>query len=1274
LLFCFNSNSQNISVARAWNDLILEAIRNDYARPTVHARNLLHHSVIAYDAWAAYDPSKKRYFLGDTLNGYICSFDGVDIPLNVKEARKEAIAYASFRFIQNRYNNSPNYTITYNLINNLMQQLGYDPSITSTDYINGGPAELGNYLAEQIQLYGLTDGSNEAGDYANTYYDQANPPIIMSQPGNPDIVDPNRWQPITLATSIDQAGNPVLSTPPHLSPEWGDVHPFSLDTTMYTEKVRDGDTYKVYFDTVTPAYLNMTDSAEWDSFYKWNHTLVTIWQSHLDPTDGVNWDISPASIGNNTWYPDDSTDYPAFYDLINGGDPGTGYALNPVTGMPYTPQIVPRGDYARVLAEFWADGIDSETPPGHWFEIYHYVTDQPTFERKWQGVGPVLDTLEFDVKAHLALGGTMHDAAISAWSLKGYYDYIRPVSAIRYMADMGQSTDTLLPSYDPNGIPLLPGYVELVQVGDPLAGTWNEHVGKIKLFTWKGHDYINDPLTEVAGVGWILAENWWPYQRPTFVTPPFAGFVSGHSTFSRAASITMEMMTGSPYFPGGLGEFQAVQNQYLHFEDGPSTTITLQWASYKDAADQCSLSRLWGGIHPPIDDIPGRKIGEVVGPLAFNLADSIYSITNPAIIASSISDSVINIIDIGNQFTMDFTFNVAMDTVIVPTITLLPASLNTTVTINQINWIDSFNVEIVFDIPFSAIEIPDTKVELSNMATGSSLPMDDYTFSNYFIVDTKTPLVENITPNYLVINDNATTQSFIMNIEFDEPCDQTISPLVSFSGTQYLNPTLTLNAGLSGWTNDTLYKANFSASDFDEEVDLVDINVSLVEDANENVMTPQIESGVFIIDTRNPSYSSVTPSDQIISQIDLGSPSVIITADFDEAMNTSITPIAEMQYVGAQFDSLVQNMVQTTWTDTNTLSIEFSIYPNDNDLQYLDLLTMSVQDEHGNFMADPLFPNVLISDMKSPEVTDISSSHTVISDSTVGSNIYYTDVTFSEPMDTMIIPLVTHQASQSITGTIQYNLPISHYLDSTTFRAYYQVIDQGIEVDPVHIAVDYGEDFVGNAQVAKVDSNFTRIDTKNPTAIGIYSNDYVLNQLSQPFDVIAIFDENMYAGVDADLEFTPVITLPTDLSMIDSFWVNPTTFEFHYELLGAPTQTQVFDIRIVSAVDEAGNLLNEAIVQNYLTIEEVLGLINLDGSNVKLYPTLLASGATLNLIGIETNEPVISLNAVDLMGQMVQEIRFELSNGMYKANNVRLEPGMYFLRNSELTFNIVVTE
>ena len=43
------------SVARQWNEELLEAIRNDFARPTVHARNLFHTSVAMWDAWAAFD-------------------------------------------------------------------------------------------------------------------------------------------------------------------------------------------------------------------------------------------------------------------------------------------------------------------------------------------------------------------------------------------------------------------------------------------------------------------------------------------------------------------------------------------------------------------------------------------------------------------------------------------------------------------------------------------------------------------------------------------------------------------------------------------------------------------------------------------------------------------------------------------------------------------------------------------------------------------------------------------------------------------------------------------------------------------------------------------------------------------------------------------------------------------------------------------------------------------------------------------------------------------
>jgi hypothetical protein len=113
---------------------------------------------------------------------------------------------------------------------------------------------------------------------------------------------------------------------------------------------------------------------------------------------------------------------------------------------------------------------------------------------------------------------------------------------------------------------------------------------------------------------------WFPYQRRSFVTPAFPGYVSGHSTFSRAGAEVLTRLTGSPYFPGGLGEYRAAAHSYLVFEDGPSVDVVLQWATYQDAADQAGQSRVYGGIHHWPDDTWGRQTGYVVGHQATDLA------------------------------------------------------------------------------------------------------------------------------------------------------------------------------------------------------------------------------------------------------------------------------------------------------------------------------------------------------------------------------------------------------------------------------------------------------------------------------------------------------------------------------------------------------------------------------------------------------------------------------------------------------------------------------
>ena len=613
----------NKSIARIWNEALLESIRNDYARPTVHARNLYHTSVAMYDAWAIYDEEARPYLIGNTVHGFTSELQDFESTEDVDTSRKMTISYAAYRLLNHRFANSPDFEDSKRIYDLIMEQLGYDTDYMSTDYLSGNPAALGNYIAETIINYGFEDGSREQSGYDNEFYEPINEPLLPVVSGNQTMTNPNRWQPLSLDVFIDQSGNLIEgSIPNFLSPEWGNVKPFALDEESKSILERDGHNYIVYNNLSEPPYLDNTNQSASTEAYKWGFSLVSVWSSHLDPTDGVMWDISPQSIGNIPYesLPTNYQQYPEFYDLLNGGDISVGRDVNPITGSPYQTQMVPRGDYTRVLAEFWADGPDSETPPGHWFTILNYVNDHPMLVKKLHGEGNVLDDLEWDVKSYFILGGTMHDAAISAWGIKGYYDYTRPISAIRYMVEKGQSSDEALPNFHPEGIKLIEGYIEQVIDTDPLASSNPDNIGKIKLKAWRGHDYIDDTNTDDAGVGWILAENWWPYQRPSFVTPPFAGFVSGHSTYSRAAAEVLTLITGNEFFPGGMGEFTAKQNEFLVFEEGPSVDVVLQWATYRDASDQTSLSRIWGGIHPPADDIPGRLIGEKIGREAFGFA------------------------------------------------------------------------------------------------------------------------------------------------------------------------------------------------------------------------------------------------------------------------------------------------------------------------------------------------------------------------------------------------------------------------------------------------------------------------------------------------------------------------------------------------------------------------------------------------------------------------------------------------------------------------------
>jgi hypothetical protein len=507
-------------VARTWNEENLAAIRIDRPNPPVHARNLFHNAVAMYDAWAAYDT---------VAIGYI-HHERATAPDHAA-ARREAVSYASYRILRARYAGSANAALTATALDNRMTTLGYDKNVTTT--AGSSPAALGNRIAASILAWGLADGSNQANGYTDPTYVNDQPQFRILENGVPlgglpTGCNPDRWHPLTFDNGLSQNGVEPITLQKFVGVSWRETRPFALRRQTPATP---------WIDPGPPAYLRGPDGGA-----KYKQEAIEVMQRSAMLGDLTVINISPASIGNNPL----------------GTENGSGRPLNPVTGQPYAPVMVPRGDYGRVLAEFWADGPDSETPPGHWHTIANAVSDVLA-EKRIGGTGPVVDDLEWEVKLYFALAGATHDAACAAWSLKRHYDSARPITMIRFLSSRGQSSDPLLPSYDPEGMPLVPGLSAVATEQSVAAG--GEHfglgftVGDILIRTWPGRP--EDPTSMRSLPAWIKGTNWFPYQDRTFVTPAFPGFVSGHSTFSRSAAEILTAITGSEYFPGGLGTFTA---------------------------------------------------------------------------------------------------------------------------------------------------------------------------------------------------------------------------------------------------------------------------------------------------------------------------------------------------------------------------------------------------------------------------------------------------------------------------------------------------------------------------------------------------------------------------------------------------------------------------------------------------------------------------------------------------------------------------------------------
>lgn len=399
------------------------------------------------------------------------------------------------------------------LFDDLMVDLGFDPDDENTN--TSTPTGIGNVTGEKLLEFRREDGSNQLGDDPDGTFGVPYSDTIGYVPRNTadNIVDMEAWTPERVP--IDAEPGEELRIQEFLTPQWGQVTPFAIGS---------GRTLRV-----EPPKPFLLDDSE-----------VNLEAKTIRLEDDTVVDITPDLVG--------TVINPEFIEQVE-------------EVVEFSANLT---DRQKLIAEFWEDGSGSSFPPGTWMTFGQFVSANDD------------NTIDEDAVLFTALGNAVFDAGITTWDSKVFYDYVRPVRAIRELGRLG------------------------------LIGEFNEDLGGFAI----------EATLPNEGTQTILATDFLTYQPPGGdPSPPFAEYTSGHSTFSSAAATVLELFTGD----GVFGASVTIDSGQSRFEPGltPSEPVTLEWDTFREAADEAGISRLFGGIHFQDGDLNGRATGVFVGEAAW---------------------------------------------------------------------------------------------------------------------------------------------------------------------------------------------------------------------------------------------------------------------------------------------------------------------------------------------------------------------------------------------------------------------------------------------------------------------------------------------------------------------------------------------------------------------------------------------------------------------------------------------------------------------------------
>ena len=482
------------TVSVQWDRALQAAITEDESGPTIASRSIAMVHTAIYDAWAAGD---------DTA-------DGVHFEDDVDWSEKrigEAMSHAAHATL------SALFPEQAERFDDKVRELGLEPGADTEE------GELGRAVAEALLAARMEDGANQANGYAAPTDEHGDPIYSVVNGGPGSMVDIERWTPENVPIDPED----VDPEQTFLTPQWGSVTPFGLDT---------GDQHR----PEAPEPFFLIEGASLDMY----GAVVTL--------------------------PDGST-VPLGRDLV-------GTVINPAF-IAQAERVVEASaeltDEHKLIAEFWEDGAGTSFPPGNAMIQAQFVSAREDHSQAE------------DAAFFMAMGNAQLDAGIAAWDAKKHFDYARPVRVIRELGRLGL-------------------------IGTPGVDELTGEQGNV-IQAWGGPD---------LGTRTILAENWLPYQPPGGdPSPPFAEYVSGHSTFSAAGAEILRLFSRSDVF-GGAVTFRPGESR---FEDTtPTDELTLRWDTFTEAADQSGISRIYGGIHFDDGNENGLALGRAVARETFEAA------------------------------------------------------------------------------------------------------------------------------------------------------------------------------------------------------------------------------------------------------------------------------------------------------------------------------------------------------------------------------------------------------------------------------------------------------------------------------------------------------------------------------------------------------------------------------------------------------------------------------------------------------------------------------